>query len=150
GGEGYQGPDARDRAIADLRAAGADRLFPLLAALLSHSDPEMRCQACEAIVLVYAQRRVDLVLPLLAEADAVVRWHVGGLMHDVGGERAVGPLVERMRIDPDPQVRGTAAYALGGIGSPQAVPALLETRHKDHEADQLGHTPSSCAQGALE
>jgi hypothetical protein len=55
-----------------------------------------------------------------------------------------------LRRDPDPQVRGTAAYALGGIGSPAAIPSLLAALGSDHECDRLGHSPSSCAATALD
>jgi PBS lyase HEAT-like repeat len=47
-------------------------------------------------------------------------------------------------------VRGTAAYALGGIGSPAAIPALLAVLGSDNEADELGHTPSGSAATALD
>jgi hypothetical protein len=52
--------------------------------------------------------------------------------------------------DPDAQVRGTAAYALGGIRSPAAIPALLTALESDHEPDELGHSASSCAATALD
>jgi len=58
--------------------------------------------------------------------------------------------MERLQGDPDPQVRETAAYALGSIKSPAAIPALIETMGSDHAGDQLGHSPSSCAATALD
>jgi hypothetical protein len=39
---------------------------------------------------------------------------------------------------------------LGGIGSPEAIPALLATLDSDNECDQLGYSPSFCAAGALD
>jgi hypothetical protein len=71
-------------------------------------------------------------------------------LHDFGDERAVPALAELLRRDPDPTVRGTAAYALGGIGSPAAIPALLAALGSDNESDELGHSPSSCAATALD
>ena len=64
--------------------------------------------------------------------------------------RAVPALAAVLRGDPDPQVRGTAAYALGGIGSPAAIPALLAVLGTDNEYDLHGHSPSSCAATALD
>ncbi len=58
---------------------------------------------------------------------------------------ALEPLVRLMKTDPDPQVRNTAAYALGGIGDIRAIPALIETLDNDHEFDEMGHSASSCA-----
>jgi hypothetical protein len=152
GGSGHSGwsVEARDRAVEEMRAVGAERLFPLLVPRLADPDLEVRCKASEAILWVDPGQGIDLVLPLLTDAESTVRWNTCGLLHDFGDERAVDSLVARMKEDPDPQVRGTAAYALGGIGCPKAIPALVATLDADHEFDQLGHSPSSCAAGALD
>lgn len=42
------------------------------------------------------------------------------------GSEAVGPLVNVLRNDPDPDARFGAAYALGSIGDRQAIPALID------------------------
>ena len=62
----------------------------------------------------------------------------------------LGPLVARLRTDPDPGVRGQAAYALGHIGCPAALPHLLEALDHDHECDSQGHSPSSISATALD
>jgi HEAT repeat protein len=150
GGPGWQGPQAYHQAVKEMRTVGFDRLSPLLAARLADPDPEVRCHAAQAVLWVDGVRGLDLVLPLLHDNDRIVRWDVCGCLHDLGNERAVGPLIERMKHDPDPQVRGTAAYALGGIRCPSAIPALIETLDSDHEYDHMGHSPSSCAATALD
>lgn len=149
-GPGHQGQEARDRAVREMQSAGADRLFPLLSPLLTDPEPDTRCRACETVLRVDARRGVELVLPLLHDPAVEVRWHASGCLHDFGDERAIDPLIRVLQGDPDPQVRGTAAYALGGIGSPAAIPALLAALKSDHEVDELGHTPSSCAATALD
>ena len=149
-GPGYKGRVARDRAVAEMRAAGADRLFPLLVPMLTGPDPKARCKACEAVLRVDADRAIELVLPLLDDPDASVRWHACGCLHDFVDERAVAPLVRVLQGDQDPQVRGAAAYALGGIRSLAAIPALLEAMELDHELDILNYSPSSGAAGALD
>ena len=150
GGPGYLGREARDRAVAEMRAAGAERLFPLLVPMLTATDPDARCKACEAVLWVDAGRAIELVLPLLDDRDAAVRWRACGCLHDFGDGRAVAPLVQVLQCDPDAQVRGTAAYALGGIGSLAAIPALLAAMEGDHELDQLGYSASFCAAGSLD
>jgi HEAT repeat protein len=62
----------------------------------------------------------------------------------------LSPVIRVLQGDPDPQVRNTAAFALGGIGSPAAIPALLAALESDHELDELGHSASSCAETALD
>jgi HEAT repeat protein len=150
GGPGFQGGEARDRAVAEMRAVGADRLFPLLGRMLTDSDPEVRCLACEAVLWVDARRAFELVLPLLDDPDIVVRCQACGCLHDFGDERAVAPLVRLLQGDPEADLRTTAAYALGGIGSPAAIPALLAALESDHEFDCNGHSASSCAATALD
>ena len=105
GGPGYLGREARDRAVAEMRAAGAERLFPLLVPMLTATDPDARCKACEAVLWVDAGRAIELVLPLLDDRDAAVRWRACGCLHDFGDGRAVAPLVQVLQCDPDAQVR---------------------------------------------
>jgi HEAT repeat protein len=149
-GPGCQGIEDRNRAVAEMRETGADRLFPLLAPRLADPDAEVRCAICEVLLRLDAGRGVALVMPLLDDPDSTVRWYASGCLHDFGDERVVDALIRVLRNDPDAQVRGTAAYALGGIGSPAAIPALLDALESDHELDVLGHSASSSAATALD
>ncbi len=150
GGPGYQDDDDRDRAVAEMRAAGADAVFSLLVPLLDDHDPDVRGTACEAALLVDAGRGVPLVLPLLRDPDDVVRWCTCEALVGHGDHRATAPLVAVLQSDADPQVRGAAAMALGRFGGPAVIPALLAALADDHEVDILGHTPSHCAAMALD
>jgi HEAT repeat protein len=145
-----QSSEERERGIAEMCAAGADRLFPLLIPKLRSQDPEVRCAACEAVLRIDASRAIALVLPLLDDPEVIVRWQACGCLHDFGDERAIDPLIRVLQCDSDAQVRGTAAYSLGGIGSPAAIPALLAAMESDHEFDEQGHSASSCAASALD
>ncbi|MEX0717334.1 MAG: hypothetical protein WD066_12140 [Planctomycetaceae bacterium] len=40
-GPGYLGRDEREGAVAEMRAAGVERLFPLLVPMLTDRDPEV-------------------------------------------------------------------------------------------------------------
>jgi HEAT repeat protein len=140
----------REPAVAEMRAAGADNVFPLLTDRLRAADPEARCDAITALVFLDARRAVEPIVAMLGDPDTTVRWHACGCLHDCGDERAIPALCEALQRDPDPQVRGTAAYALGGIGSPAGVPSLLAALGSDNEYDVHGHSPSSCAATALD
>ncbi len=118
--------------------------------MLGVPDPELRCQAALAIFYVAPIDGLELLVGLLDDVESFVRWHTCGLLHDIGDQRAIEPLIHLMKSDPDPQVRNTAAYALGGIGDARAIPALIETMDNDHEFDELGHSASSCAATALD
>jgi hypothetical protein len=150
GGPGFKGREDRNTAVAEMRAEGAERLFPLLVPMLTNSDPEARCTACEALLRIDVNRAIDLVLPLLDDPDVAVRLEACHCLHELGDERAINSLIRVLRDDPDAQVRVAGAYALGGIGSPAAIPALLAAMQSDHELDMHGHSASSCAATALD
>jgi HEAT repeat protein len=150
GGPGFKGRQDRDQAVAEMRTAGADKLYPLLVPMLADPDAEARCKGCEAVLRLDARRGVELVLPLLRDADVTVRWFACGCLWELGDDRAVAPLLAILQTDEDAQVRGVAARALGRLGGPAVIPALLATMASDHEQDLHGHSPSGCAATALD
>jgi hypothetical protein len=149
GGPGYKGSDDQKQAVTEMRAVGADVLFPLLISMLT-GDEESRCEACEAILLVGAERGLELVLPLLRDPDSGVRWFACECVAGLGGAWAVPALRMVLQSDEDAQVRGTAARGLGWQGGPEVIPELLEVMASDHEIDIHGHSPSHCAAMALD
>jgi HEAT repeat protein len=150
GGPGFVDFDDRARAVAEMRAAGADAVLALLIPMLIDQDPDARCTACETVLLVDADRGVPLVLPLLRDPHQVVRVCACDCLGQFGDHRAVAPLVAVLQSDADPQARGSAALWLGRLGGPAVIPALLAAMANDHEADILGHTSSHCAAMALD
>lgn len=149
GGPGYKGRDDQKQAVAEMRAVGADALFPLLTPMLT-GDERSRCQACEAILRIDAERGLELVLPLLRDPDLGVRWFACECVAGLGGPRAVPTLRTVLQSDEDAQVRGTAARGLGWLGGPEVIPILLDVMASDHEIDMHGHPPSHCAAMALD
>jgi HEAT repeat protein len=149
-----QAPDVlretRSQIISTLQSLGSVRLFPLLTRFLEDADGELRCLIAETAFRIDPTASVALLLPLLDDPEWVVRVEICGLLHDIADPCTVSPLIERLQTDPHPMVRNTAAYALGGIGSPVAIPALLHALDHDHEYDELGHSASSCAATALD
>ncbi len=148
-GPGYKGRDDQKQAVAEMRALGADVLFPLLTPMLT-GDEEARCQCCKALLRIDSVRGLELVLPLLRDPDAVIRWSVCECLAGLGGARAVPALLTVLRSDEDAQVRGAAARGLGWQGGPEVIPALLEAMKNDHEFDMHGHSPSHSAAMALD
>ncbi len=150
GGPEWEGNEGRDRAICEMRALGTDTVFPLLAEKLSDPDLDSRCAAIEAIGQVDRERAVELIVPLLQSSESVVRWTACGVLGAPEARTAVGPLLTVLRDDTDPQIRNSAAWALGHIGDLVAIPALLQALASDHEEDIHCHTPSHCAATALD
>ena len=152
GGPRSKGQEARDHALDEMRAIGADKLFPPLMSLINDPNVELdtRCQATRAVLGLDARKGIELLLPLFNDPDTTFRWDICGLMHEFGDRCVFESLIDRMKNDPDPQIRGTAAYALGGIGDLEVIPVLLDTFNNDHEFDQLGYSPSFCAEQAID
>lgn len=117
-------PAVRERAIATLAGRGAAAVPVLAAAIRTETTPDARRNA------VWAATRIDqpaaraAVRAALADADATVRQ---AALHSISVWRdaaAVPQLLEQL-VSPAPHNRRAAAEALGRIGNPQAVPALL-------------------------
>jgi epoxyqueuosine reductase len=66
---------------------------------------------------------------------AVLRRNAAVALGNALDRATVGPLVESLRSDPHPMVRGHAAWALGRIGSPAAVAALLQQSEAESVVD---------------
>lgn len=148
-GYGYIDEEDRNRAIQEMQESQPGKLFALLIQLLKHRNLNVRCHAAESILRLDKARGVEAVLPFIQDRSKTLRWQICGLLHDFGDSRAVPALIERLKMDPDPQIRNTAAYALGGIGSFQALHALVEAKQNDHEVDMHGHSASSVSTSAI-
>ncbi len=149
GGPGFVDFEDRDAAVADMRAAGAEVLFPLLLPMLA-GDAEARCSACEAILWVDPERGLESVLHLLDDANDGVRYFACECLAKSGGVSAVPALLSVLRSHPDSSLRGSAVMGLGRHGGPGVIPVLLATMAADHEIDELGYSPSHCATVALD
>jgi epoxyqueuosine reductase len=66
---------------------------------------------------------------------AVLRRNAAVALGNALDRSAVGALVESLRNDPHPMVRGHAAWSLGRIGSPQAIAALQRERRAERNHD---------------
>jgi HEAT repeat protein len=124
------------------------RAGPLLAGKLRDADGEVRCVAADVVLELGGG--IPAVLPLQDDTEDWVRWHVTGLLARSGDDSAVEPLIAKLRSDTDPGVRGQAAYALGHVGCPAAIPHFLHALDHDHEYDSQGHSPSSVSATALD
>jgi HEAT repeat protein len=118
--------------------------------ILNTDDPDMRCDAAEALLRIDPSQAVDMVLPLLGDSDMTVRWYTCGLLHDFGDSRAIPSVVKLLRTDPEGRVRHVAAFALGAIGNSTALPALKEAVDSDDGADHEGRPVREMAEEAME
>jgi hypothetical protein len=102
--------------LVDDLAVIADRAGTLQVGKLQDTDGEVRCAAAD--VVLELRGGLHAVLPLLDDTEDWVRWHVTGLLARYGDDSVVEPLIAKLRLDPDPAVRGQAAFA--GVAAGQA------------------------------
>lgn len=136
--------------IDDLQAIAPEKAVSLLGALLRHSDGEVRFPAAKFMLRLEGDLGIPSVLPLFNDPLDWIRWSVVPEISKYADESVIDPLISVLKTDPDPGVRGQAAHALGCIGSPQAIPALISAIEQDKQEDALGHTPSSISATALD
>jgi putative membrane-bound dehydrogenase-like protein len=118
-------PAVRKRAIEQLAKRGKDAVPALADDLRKSNSPEGRRNAIWALTRIDSTDARAAVRQALADRDNTVRHvaaHSAGLWRD---PEAVGTM-ESLLNDEDAQVRRSAAEALGRIGNPAAVPALLK------------------------
>lgn len=140
----------RQRSIDEAKSMNRDLVIDELMQCLHEPDPNMRSDAAEALLLVDGSRSVGIVLPLLADNVASVRWHVCGLLHDFGDEKITPQLVTVLQSDAEPFVRMAAAYALGGVGAASAIDALRYAHEHDKGTDYEGRRVCDVAADAIE
>jgi HEAT repeat protein len=143
-------PAARENAVSTLQALDRGAVVDELSRLLGSPDPESRCDAAEALLRIDAHRTIELVLPLVADASGVVRWHTCGLLHDFGDQRAIPWLVRVLSDDPEADVRLIAAHALEEIGDHRALAALRQASQSDDGEDYEGRRVRDKAAEAIQ
>ncbi len=113
------------RAIFQIGPA-AKSAVPALRELLADSDPTVRREAARALAALDHDEKVVDILAEAMRDDEYRDWAIGALCQCGKAGRAV--LVAALK-DPDAEVRGETARALGrlGVAARDTVPALIET-----------------------
>jgi len=128
-------------AIGAAALPGSDGLAVLsrLRRWLAHRHAPVRAAAARCLVPVGGPGDVDLLLPLFADADSLVRsasaQAAAGLDRRLRGSprRVRSPLLEPLVVllrDDDAGTRRSVAWALGDLGDRRAVPPLLQAARR--------------------
>jgi HEAT repeat protein len=116
-----QFPTIRPADVAALKAAGD---LPGLVRLLHDRDPNIQWRAADALGSL-GSPALPLLIRELDSRHVAARIGAVEALGAIRDPRAVRPLIDAMEHDHNPEVRWVAALALGNIGDPAAVPALL-------------------------
>jgi HEAT repeat protein len=125
--DGLLDPSGAVRATALGALARMGRLLPGdVAAGLGDAHPAVRRRACDVSVLV-GDQVVNAVLEALRDGDALVTEAACvALGEGSGGERVTSALSLTVTEHPDALCREAAVAALGALGDPAGLPAILQ------------------------
>lgn len=148
-----EAPVAREvklRVVGELRAKDSARVVTALHAGLHDADPDYRCTIAWVFLVLDYDSAIDCMRePLLQDADDGVRGYVCELLGASRRSEAVPLLIESLFNDPDGTNRSEAAWALGNIGDPVALPALERAIQTDDGVDYEGRPVKKIAAEAI-
>lgn len=117
-------PAVRDRAADLLVRAGESSIEALIGVCETHATPEVRAAAVFALAKIGTGRAPEAVRAALSDRYFLVRVAAARMVGLARDREAVPRLMQMVERD-EPPVRRQAATALGQIGDPRAVPALV-------------------------
>lgn len=119
----YSESAGRIRAVT---AEALDRLsaVDVLTRTLRSEDGELRLRAVQALGALAAPTALPTLLSALKDPVAKVREYAASALLILRDERALPDLERLLASDPDPDVRGAAAQAMGELDRPEAQAAL--------------------------
>ncbi|HEX7008479.1 MAG TPA: HEAT repeat domain-containing protein [Phycisphaeraceae bacterium] len=127
--------DLRRRSIALLAASpfgGEEPYVRTYRLLIDDPDATVRAACAQALSLHGGPQDAQLIIPLLRDSTAFVRWEAAKALQRIHNPEAVTPLIQALRTDEDADVRMAAAHALGQYAAPAVVQALIAALNDDH------------------
>jgi HEAT repeat protein len=114
------------------------------------NDPNVKMDILTLLAEYSPKTTVPYLLDLIDSENASMRRMCCGYLSRAREKSTVPLLVELLENDPSPDVREMAAFALGKIGDPQAIPHLRRAQKTDHARDSEGGLVSESAKRAIE
>lgn len=124
----------RAAAVRGIARINASTGLPFISMALGDSDPSVQVAALSIITRVNFFSDTASVLPLLASSDASIRRHAANVVGALRASDAVPVLAAMVSGDTDVGARQTAAWALGQIGTADALSALTAARSTEHSS----------------
>jgi len=119
-------PGTRLEAVKSLEDAKDPKAIEYLVQALGDPDMRVRAKAIDALGNLRAREASPVLVQhlFLRDTKVFVKRRLLASLGKIGDERATGSIIEFMRRELGPDTLGTAIFALGEIGSAEALPAL--------------------------
>ena len=125
--------------VNELRTKDPVAVMAALSQRIKDTDSEYRCEIAWVFLVFDFTAALEHVRPiLLGDADVGVRGYICEILGASGRPEAVPLLVDALRQDLDGTNRLVAAFGLGKIGDPAALPALKAAMQNDEGVDYEG------------
>lgn len=85
------------RANAALTRVGSKTSIPALSAFIHHRAEDVKCSAIHALGVLGDSTLTPLYLDALSDRSWVAKWYAMAALHRNGDERAIGPVIDRLR-----------------------------------------------------
>jgi HEAT repeat protein len=142
-------PEIIKHVVSELRRKDIGKIVPVLTPCLKDANPEFRCTIATVFLACDATTAIPHVGSLIHDEDDDVR---GFLCMELGAYKrreAVPLLVDALLNDPDATNRTWAAWGLGNIGDPSALPTLKLAMQNDLGEDYEGRPVKEIAAEAI-
>jgi len=100
--------------------------------LLDDPDPTVRAACAHALGLHGQAQDAARLIPRLNDETTFVRWEIAKALQKLHNPLAIKPLINAMKDDPDPDVRMSAAAALGQYPQRIVFSALIGALDDPH------------------
>lgn len=126
-----ENPAVRAQAIEALQQAAPDEGVLWFQQALTDDHPGVRFAACMALGAMRHKESREFLLTRVHDEDASVQAAAIYALHRIGDTSYTGRLAELLLRSKDPQVRNNAAFVLGELGEPGAIPLLRRAVRDD-------------------
>lgn len=123
---GSDDPLERLGAVKSLADSKEEKAVDFLLQALGDPDMRVKAKAIDSLGDMRATRATPVLIQhlFLRATDSEVKQRILASLGKIGDPQAGPSIIEFLRRDLDPAVQGTAIFALGEIGAPDALPVL--------------------------
>jgi hypothetical protein len=129
-------PAKRLQGVKSLTTSKDAKAIEYLLQAVGDQDVRVKAKAIDGLADLRATEATPVLIQqlFLRSTEPYVEQRILACLGKIGDQRATKPILEFLQQDLDPATKGTAIYALGDIGSPEAIAPLAEIERTEENA----------------